>query len=297
MYPLGKWPFAPSAIIIAFKVQAAYRIVGLEPENSREVVKHLNQFISNIIAREIPNNHCDLSKTSPPNKMFQQTWKRSIHDTMTLSRFPELSKDVAFTFTSTDNDSWRLVIHNSLTVLEVAWAGTALKLEAQLKYLMLNGSQFMLLYPRTWPSFPPSFNILTFPIRHPSWEGNKEEFQAYMSRLRMLFHERPYIAAAVFSRGGIAWRIAREVLGIEGSLDTLLDAHPNQGSSVIMGGNKLWYHKDHKGKWFYLVGGYEILTSWLILCSCIVLGSLRSREGRPEDGPIMVAQGFDLGGK
>ena len=251
-------------IIIPFKVQATYCVIGLEPENSGEVVKHLNQFISNTIAREIPNDHCDLSKTSPPNEMFQQTWKWLIHDTVTLSRFPELSEDVAFTFTSTNNDSWRLVIHDSLTVLEVARAGTAPKLEAQLKYLMLNGSQFTLLYPRTRPSFPPSFNILTFPIQYPSWEGDKEEFQAYMSRLRTLFHEHPYIAAAAFSRGGIAWRIAREVLGIEGSLDTLLNAHPDQGSSVIMGGNKLWYHKVHEGKWFYLVGGYEILTGWLI---------------------------------
>ena len=257
-------PSPPSnrTIAIPFKVQAMYRIVGLEPEDSGEVVKHLNNFISSTMAREIPNDQCDLSKTSPPDKMFQKTWKRSIHDTVTLSRFPELSEDVAFTFTSTDNDSRRLVIHDSLTVLEVARAGTAPKLEAQLEYLLLNGSQFTLLYSRTRPSFPPSFNILTFPIRYPSWEGDKEDSQAYMSRLRTLFHERPYIAAAAFSCGGIAWRIAREVLGIEGSLDTLLDTHPDQGSPVIVGGNKLWYHKVHEGEWFYLVGGYEILTGW-----------------------------------
>ena len=255
-------PTPNMTIIIPFKVQDAYRIVGLEPENSGEVVKHLNQFISNIIARQIPNDHCDLSKTSPSNEIFRQTWKQSIHDTVTLSGFPELSEDMAFTFTSTDNDSRRLVIHDPLAVLEVARAGTALKLEAQLKYLLLNGSRFTLLYPRTQPSFPPIFNFLTFPIRYPSWEGDKEDFQAYMSRLRTLFHERPHIAAAAFSRGGIAWRIAREVLGIEGSVDTLLDTHPDQSSPAIVRENKLWYHHVHEGEWFYLVGGYEILTGW-----------------------------------
>ena len=83
-----------------------------------------------------------------------------------------------------------------------------------------------------------------------------------MSRLRMLFHKRPYVAAAAFSHRGVAWRIACEVLGIEGSLGTLRDTHPDQGSSVIVRGKVLWYHKLHEGEWFYLVGGYEILTSW-----------------------------------
>lgn len=246
--------------ILPLKAQSAYRTVGLEPENSGEVVKHLNRFISSTLSNQLPDDHCDLSKTSPPNEMFQQTWKRSIHDTVTFSEFPELSEDLVFTFTGTDDDSRRLVIHDSLTVLEVARAGTAPKLEAQLNYLLLSGSRFTILYPRTRPLVPPNFNVLMFPIRSPSWEGNEEDFRAYMSRLRTFFHERPYVAAAAFSRGGIAWRIAREVLGIEGSLEILRDAHPDQGSSVTVRGNGVWYHKLHEGEWFYLVGGYEILT-------------------------------------
>ena len=250
----------PNQTVVPFKVKSSYRIVGLEPENSGEVVKHLDRFISSTLSRKLPDDHCDLSKTSPPKEMFQQAWKRLIHSTVILSEFPNLSEDKVFTFTGTDDDSRRLVVHDSLTILEVARAGTAPKVEAQLNYLLFNGSRFTLLYPRARPLVPPNFNILTFPMRYPSWEADKEEFRAYTSRLKTLFHERPYVAAAAFSRGGIAWRIAREVLGNEGSLDTLRDTHPDQGSSVIVRGNNLWYHKLHEGEWFYLVGGYEILT-------------------------------------
>ena len=54
---------------------------------------------------------------------------------------------------------------------------------------------------RDRPLVPLNFNILTFPMRYPSWEADREEFWAYTSRLKTLFHERPYVAAAVFSRG------------------------------------------------------------------------------------------------
>lgn len=133
---------------------------------------------------------------------------------------------MVYTFIDTD-DSRRFVIHDPLTVLEVARARTPPKLEAQLNYLLLNGSRFTLLYPGTRPLVPPHFNILTFPIRDATWEPDIEDFGAYMSRVRTLFHERPYVAAAAFSRGGIAWRIAREALGIEGSFDILRDTYPD----------------------------------------------------------------------
>ena len=96
--------------------------------------------------------------------MFQQAWKRLIHSTVILSEFPNLSEDKVFTFTGTDDDSRRLVVHDSLTVLEVARAGTAPKVEAQLNYLLFNGSRFTLLYPRAQPLVPPNFNILMFPM-------------------------------------------------------------------------------------------------------------------------------------
>ena len=58
------------------------------------------------------------------------------------------------------------------------------------------------------------------------WQQNAEDFRAYMSRLAT------YIAAAAFSHGGIAGRIAWEVLGIEELVKTLLETYPDQCCSV-----------------------------------------------------------------
>ena len=87
-----------------------------------------------------------------------------------------------------------------------------------------------------------------------------------MSRLGTFFSERPYLVAAAFSRGGIAWRIAREVLGIEKSVEAVLKAHPAQKSFVDIGQEAYWCHKISEAEWFYLVGGYEMLTGlWFLL--------------------------------
>jgi hypothetical protein len=116
------------------------------------------------------------------------------------------------------------------------------------------------LYPQTRPLDTTHFSILTFPIRPESWKANVEDYQTYTSRLKTFFLERPYLVAAAFSRGGIAWRIAREVLGIEMSVEAVLGTFPSEGSSVNTNRGVYWFHKVDEGEWFYLVGGYEVLT-------------------------------------
>jgi hypothetical protein len=68
------------------------------------------------------------------------------------------------------------------------------------------------------------------------------------------------MTAAAFSRGGIAWRIAREVLGMEESINMLLSTYPDESCSVSTSRGKCWAHAPLEGEWFYLVGGYEVLT-------------------------------------
>lgn len=91
-----------------------------------------------------------------------------------------------------------------------------------------------------------------------------------MSRLKTFFLEHPHVVVAAFSRGGIAWRIAwriaQEVLGVEGSAETILSRYPDQGSSMNTSQGTYWFHEPNEGKWFYLGGGYELLTGLSNFC-------------------------------
>ena len=113
---------------------------------------------------------------------------------------------------------------------------------------------------------PPHFNLLSFPIHDVGWLPSTEDFCAYMSRLATLFRECPYVVAAACSRGGITWRITQEVLGLEGTVDALLGTYPDQCARVRTGQGVYWCHELDEGEWFYLVGGYEVLTGlWFFL--------------------------------
>lgn len=238
----------------------AYRIVGLEPDSPEKAPEHLNSFLTDILEGHPPAGHCDLSSSSPPNEGFPFSGRASISERVfRLEPFP-LSGDVAFIFANSPDDPRLLVVHESLSVLQMLRAETQPQLNAELSFLLHNGSQFTLLYPGAQPSTSANFNIITFPIRDTSWTPNAEDFRAYMSRLKTFFLERPYAMAAAFSRGGIAWRIAREVLGIEGSVNTLLTTYPNQGTPLYTSRGEHWAHTLHEGEWYYLVGGYEVLT-------------------------------------
>jgi hypothetical protein len=253
-------PTTPPNPILPFDKASAYRIVGLEMSSPENFPEHLNAFLTDVVQRKLPAGHCDLSSTSPPNEMFPSSGRTLIYETMSSSEFPQLSEGVVFTFINTPNDPQLLVVHDPLSVLEVVRMGSPTQLKAWLQYLLLNGSRFTLLYPKTRPLVPQNFSILIFPIRNETWKPNAEDFRAYMSRLKNFFHERPYMVAAAFSRGGIAWRIAREVLGTEESINTLLSAYPDECCSVSIRQGKYWTHMPSEGEWFYLVGGYEVLT-------------------------------------
>jgi hypothetical protein len=231
----------------------------LNPGNPPEF---LNSFIASILHGRIPAGHSDLCLSSPPEEIFSSARKALVYDTAFCSHFPELSDDTVFTFINADttDDSRLLVVHNCLSVLEMVRAGTQMELKAQLQYLLLSGSRFTLLYPKTRPLINPHFNILTFPVREEPWKPTAEDFRDYLSRLKTFFLERPYMVAAAFSRGGIAWRIAQEVLGLEESIDTLLVTFPDLCSPIGTSRGQYWAHKPDEGEWYYLVGGYEVLT-------------------------------------
>ena len=259
---LSSEPTAPPDLILSFNKESAYRTVGLEVPSSGKPPEFLNSFITSILHGRIPAGHSDLCPSSPPEEILSYAHKALVYDTVFCSDFPELSGDTVFTFINADttNDSRLLVVHGCLSVLEMMRAGTQMGLRAQLEYLVHSGSRFTLLYPTTRPLVNPNFNILTFPVREEPWTPTAEDFRDYLSRLKTFFLERPYMVAAAFSRGGIAWRIAQEVLGLEGSVDTLLVTFPDLCSPVRTSRGKYWAHKPDEGEWYYLVGGYEVLT-------------------------------------
>ena len=270
-------PSAPPQNILPFSKSSAYRTVGLEVESSGKYPEHLNSFLTYIIQGQIPAGHCDLSPTSPPDETLLPSSIQFIRDTVFLSGSLE---PLVFIFVN-PADSQLLAAYDSLSVLQVARDGTPPQLKAQLQYLLYIGSQFRLLYPEASSSVSHKARMLTFPLRDESWTPSPEDFRAYMSRLKTLFLERPYVAAAAFSRGGIAWRIAREVLGIEESVEILLTTRPDQQCSVRTTRGKYWIHEPHEGEWFYLVGGYEMLTGlWFLfdeLC-CAYCGTGKGHQ-------------------
>ena len=240
--------------------EAAYRTVGLDKEDLTAFPEHLVTFIRTVMDGRIPEGHCDLSPASPHDKMFPQSCKVQIFASVFSSRIPELCSRNVFTFVD-PSFSFLLVIQESLCVLDVARAGLPSQLCAQLEYLLLNGCRFTFLYPRTVPLLPPNWNILTFPVRESTWVPTVQDFKAYMSRLRVFFLERPYMLAAAFSRGGIAWRLAAEVIGLEDADTKMVATLPQGGSSSVQTPRgQHWFHQPEEGEWFYLVGGYEILT-------------------------------------
>jgi hypothetical protein len=254
---LGIEPTSQSTQVLPFDAQTACRLVGLDPKGPTPP-PHLNSFITHVQTKCPPDN-CDLSPTLPSGDQFPPAGKTAIRDTVFRSNLPELSEDLLFPFVHTASDIL-LVVHDPLSVLELVRAGTELQLRDELQYLLHNGSRFTLLYPHPRPLAPSSFNILTFPLYDQNWTPGKDDFGVYMSRLKSFLLERPDVAAAALSRGGIAWRIAREVLGTEGSLDALLKTHPDQSSYVDLSRVPYWFHDPDEGEWFYLVGGYEKST-------------------------------------
>ena len=55
--------------IFPFDKSTAYRIVGLGAHVSEKPSKYLNSFITSALQRRLPDGHCDLSPTSPPQRV------------------------------------------------------------------------------------------------------------------------------------------------------------------------------------------------------------------------------------
>jgi hypothetical protein len=267
LYPrygfLSVEPAAHPQSILPFTDTVAFNVVGLGLDSSGRLPEHLRSFISSILQSQLPSGHCDLSPACLPDDQFPPSGRNFIRDKVFRSEFPELSPELTFTFVNTPNDRLFLVVHDSLSVLQMGRTGVEPTLTAELGFLLHNGCRFTLLYKETLPLVPPDFNILTFPIRDPGWEPTQDDFRAYMSRLSTFFLERPYVAAAAFCRGGIAWRLALEVLGAEGSVDMLLKTYPDESSHTDRPQGTCWFHEPDEFEWFYLVGGYE---TWTGLC-------------------------------
>jgi hypothetical protein len=244
--------------IIPFDKANIYRVVGLGECNSGVVSEHLNYFISSVLREQIPAGHCDLSETSPPNEML--SGKASIRGTVFLLQSLDLSAEGVYAFVGIPGKSPLLVVHDPLSVLQLMRAEIPLELRAELQCLLNNGSRFTVLYPRTQTFTPKRFQMLPNPMRREGWKPTSEDFRAYRSRLASFFLDRPYVVAAALSRGGIAWRIALEVIGDENTIDTLLDTHPDQRCPVKVNQGSYWCHELDEGEWFYLVGGYEVFT-------------------------------------
>ena len=188
--------------------------------------------------------------------------RSSIQRAVFWSNFPEISERIVYTLVDSPETPHLIVVHNPLCVLQLVRVGVSLELTAAVRYLVYNGSRFTLLYPRMQAEITPHFNILAFPIRDKDWKANVQDYTVYLSRLKTFFLERPHMVAAAFSRGGIAWRIAREVLGIECGVDGVLSAYPDQQMPLRTRQRTCWFHEPDEGEWFYLVGGYELLTGW-----------------------------------
>jgi hypothetical protein len=291
---LSAQPTTPAQVVLPFDIESANRIVGLDTRDDNASFRHLNSFISSFLQGQQPAGHCDLSFESPPEERFSPSGKTSIYNTVFQSNFPQLSTEPVFTLINVPNNSQLVVIHDSLSVLQCMRAKNSLQLTTAVHYLLHNGCRFTLLYPHTRDPSP--FGFITFPIRDTDWKPNADDYKAYISRLKTFFLERPHVVAAALSRGGIAWRIAREVLGMDSAVDAILGVYPEVGSSVNTRQGRYWFHEPHEGEWFYLVGGYELLTGLWYFFGILYCADL-SREGRTEAGPFMVAKGHCLGGQ
>ena len=266
---LSTEPTAPPTPILPLSSTTAHRTVGLVGEESHGPLPHLTSFICSTLQGQVPAGHCDLDFHCPPAERFPPTGRTFIYDNVFGSQFLELSDSLTFVSTNDPNDpnnSLLLVIHSSLSVLRMVRVNIGNQLTAKLHHLLSMGSQFTLLYPHTHQVLePPHTNFITFPILAEGWAPTLEDYRAYTSRLKTYLLDRPHMVAAAFSRGGIAWRITQEIVGMEGSVEALLNTYPRQDTYVRTRQGPHWFHHIKDSEWFYLVGGYEVLTGLTLL--------------------------------
>jgi len=281
-----KWPFT--------KVR---RIPGLTPKGDDNRLEDLAGFISIILQRRLPGGHCDFSADSPDNERFAPPTGGVINHITPVS-VPELGNALFYMLNPPDGRI-RLLVHDPLTIAEMGRMQVQLGSAPVIDYLLRNGSKFTVLAGQTEDIDPTNLHILPFSARPQGWVATVTDFHFYMSMLRLLFRDRPYVAAAALARGGIAWRITREVLGLD--IDLILNGpvFTDMARSAEVLGSTQWSHAVDEGEWYYLVGGYCILTGLFFCpnpCSACANALLQERVTKPQIflGGQRLIRGMDV---
>ena len=240
---------------------AARRITGLTVDGVDDGLAHLSHFITSVLRGQLPDGHCDLTPTSPDNERFSSSsW--GVIDRILRVTVPDLG-GALFACTPRDNRN-KILIHDPLMIIEMGCMKVQTYWASIVDYLLHNGSQFTVLSEETEDVDTRNVHILTFPVRPLSWHADQEDYRIYMSRLKTFLTQRPHVAASALTRGGIAWRLTREVLGID--IDLVLNGpfFKGQASAVNVADFPQWRHDVDEGEWFFLVGGYDISTGSLV---------------------------------
>ena len=90
-----------------------------------------------------------------------------------------------------------------------------------------------------------------------------------MTRLRTFLTESPYVAAAALTRGGIGWRITREELGLDINIVPNSTVFKERAATINVTDSRRWYHDVDESEWFFLVGGYDILSGSSVLWNAV----------------------------
>ena len=238
--------------------QSLRRIPGLGPKGNDKHLDHLADFNFAILRGHLPDGHCDLSENSPDNEIFPFS-SPGLVDRVVPVMVPDLGDSCYFMLELGDHQ-FKLLIHDVLTVAEMGREQVQPEPAPVVDYLLHNGSRFTVLTGQTEYMDAKSLHILSFPLRPTGWTATAQDYHHYMSTLKLVLRDRPYIAAAALARGGIAWRITREVLGLD--IDLVLNGPTFTGMAtpVQVLGSTQWCHSVDEHEWYYLVGGYCILT-------------------------------------
>ena len=86
-----------------------------------------------------------------------------------------------------------------------------------------------------------------------------------MSRLKAFLTQCPNVAVTALTQGGIAWQLAQEALGLDIDLVLSNIVFDGQCFAVDVADFPQWCHNVYEGELFFLVGGYNIFTSLLVL--------------------------------
>lgn len=238
--------------------KAMRRIPGLTPTGNDHHLDHLADFNFTIIQRRLPDGHCDLSENSPDNECFQFLTPGLV-DRIVPVRVPDLGDGRYFLF-GPSNYHVKIIIHDPLTVAEMGRVQIQPEPVPVVDYLLRNGSRFTVLTSQTENMDADRLHILSFPVHPMGWVATTGDYHHYMLTLKLVLMARPYVAAAALARGGIAWRITREVLGLD--IDLVLNGptFTEMATPVQVLESTQWRHSVDEQEWYYLVGGYTILT-------------------------------------